>query len=128
MRTTDHIAAARGFMETGVRLREWGDNRAAGEVIYGGVAEAINALAHDLGMKRARSVARRTRILGAFINRGKLVKSDNLLFHSNAMALHNHFYRGHLSSEDERRCLNGASALAMRLIALANDLYGSGRD
>ena len=59
MRPTDHIAAARGFMEPGERLREWGDNRAAGMVIYGGVAEVINALAHDLGMKRAeRSPAR----------------------------------------------------------------------
>ena len=68
------------------------------------------------------------RILEIFIARGMLVANDKLLFHSNAMALHNHFYRGDLSIEDEIRCLNGASSLAVRLISLANELRASAGD
>ncbi len=123
MNYEDHIAAAETFMRAEEMLTESGMGMAAAEVIWGAVAQVIDAANHRSGPRHARSNRNRRRTLERLERAYRLDRELTHGFQYIVTKLHNHFYTGNLSEHE----LSASLEFGRRFVNLMIELSGRER-
>lgn len=116
MTTADHRAMARRYLRTSQMLRERDALIEAGEIIWGALVHALNAMAHSRQRRHRSNNRSRREFLQAMIDANALDESDMLAFMTSGLALHERFYRARLEDAALASDLNVARALVERLL------------
>ena len=121
MNYEDHVAAARTFLSAAEILSASGMGMAAAEMVWGATVQAIDAVNHRMAITRHPNNNRdRLRILERLERAHGMDGALHDGFRSVVKDLHNHFYRGDLSSDSLERHMRNGISFARLMLELAD--------
>ena len=115
-----HIAAAESFLREEGRLsNEGGAGMLSAEAVWGAAVQAINAVNHAQGSRRAHVNKNYERRQVVHDLEAKYGAALNVGFQAALRDLHNHFYGGHLSETELAVSLNAGRRFVSAMIELS---------
>ena len=114
-----HRIIARRYLRTAGFLIEHGFCTEAGEITWGALVHALNALARKRHRRNLGNNRARREFMEYMVGVGALKESDMDAFFSIGLSLHSHFYHPHMNDDALASDLGVARALTERLLAAA---------